>query len=560
MNYILNNSLCNSCKDPRKLSPMTKVISRLWIILLLLPVLYLGFHIPIYSDEVTWKIMMARLWRDLGMSITTGPQCGKSFSVSIPLLFLPFRAFDSWLYEDLTNLIKLRILGGINFIFWIGATWLLCKKLFKANSIVSNLSFLGVIFVCCLGILPFGMLMNRPEQPLLISLTLLLLLPFLENKTAKQRGILIFSYLFLCLFFLSQHPKSLMFFPVLLIILKNLSASKKAKIASLLPVLFAAGTTYHFSMQKLSCPLSFRYQQTNASMGLSPSNFLKDPLWWNLKQIVKNMIGGWHYFGNILFSKSYMSNWLPPNNHMEYGSHIINCFIVLILSCLSLGSIVFCIQVISQRKKHYLESIPFQIGCNLIISMVFITIVQTTKHQYESHLMIPLLTLGTLLLFASFLETSGKIIKSLNCGIIILGIISFLSVINLIHEFYPFKDKEWTRVGSLEGMNLSVSAFNFKEVENRVMALKTKCNLGAPEKLKHLVIDDKTYPFFWKSNEPFHALYVMRLIGWGVDEDTSIFLSKHQSAGIICQCRALDANLLAVAHREGDLCCLPAFK
>ena len=539
---------------------MTKVNSRLWIVLLLLPVLCLGFYIPIFSDEITWKMIMARLWSDLGMSIHMFPQCGKPFTVSHPLLFLPFRALDSWLYEDLTNLFKLRILGGINFIFWIGATWLLCKKLFKANSIVSNLSFLGAIFVCCLGVLPFGMLMNRPEQPLLISLTLLLLLPFLQDKTTKQRGLLIFSYLFLSLFFLSQHPKSLIFLPVLLIILKNLSILKKGKIGSLLVVLLAAVTSYLFWSEKLSCPMSFNYEQVFASFGLSPRNFFKDPIWWNLKQIIKNMIGGWSYFGNILFSKSYMANWLPPNNHMGYGSHLINCFIVIIFSCFTLASIVFCIQVLSQRKKQYLESTPFQIGCSLIFSLIFITIIQTTKNQYESHLMIPLLTLATLLLFASFLENSGKVVKSLNLGITVIGIIASLSVINLIHEFYPFKDKQWTKLGSLDGMNLSVSAFNFKEVENQVMTLKKKCDLGAPEQLRHLVIDDVTYPFFWKSNEPFHALYVMHLIGWGVDDDTSIFLSKHRSSGVICQCRALDFNLRAAAQKEGDLCCLPAFK
>ena len=79
----------------------------------------LAFRIPIYIDEVGWKILHARYFLDKHVSVTLFPQCRTSFSLSRPLVFILPSFFESFIYGDLTNLLKLRI-GSLLYLTQIG--------------------------------------------------------------------------------------------------------------------------------------------------------------------------------------------------------------------------------------------------------------------------------------------------------------------------------------------------------------------------------------------------------------------------------------------------------
>jgi hypothetical protein len=89
--------------------------------------------------------------------------------------------------------------------------------------------------------------------------------------------------------------------------------------------------------------------------------------------------------------------------------------------------------------------------------------------------------------------------------------------------------------------------------------LAAQCGIQNPIEKKHLVVDDLTYPYFIKTVEPYHAVYVLGWWGRMSIENPEEFLKKKSSAGLLSQCKWLPEPLLNKAIRDHDLCCLPAF-
>ncbi|NBX81490.1 hypothetical protein EBQ90_00135, partial [bacterium] len=88
---------------------------------------YLGFHLPIFTDEVAWKIASSRYQVDQGLSVSLLPLCSaKAFLTKVPSVFVPAALLESFLYQDLSNLIKLRWYGSISLALFFLSVFVLC--------------------------------------------------------------------------------------------------------------------------------------------------------------------------------------------------------------------------------------------------------------------------------------------------------------------------------------------------------------------------------------------------------------------------------------------------
>src|ERR1700730_9725265 len=76
----------------------------------------LAFMVPIYTDEIAWKMIEARYFLDGNALIYLFPQCKSAFFIQPPGWSLPIYWIQALLYSDLTHLFKLRILGWFSFI------------------------------------------------------------------------------------------------------------------------------------------------------------------------------------------------------------------------------------------------------------------------------------------------------------------------------------------------------------------------------------------------------------------------------------------------------------
>ena len=122
---------------------------------------------PIYSDELLWKLIDSRLLLDSGKLLYLFPECAKGISLDPPISWYPLQLIDAALYSDMTNPQVLRYWAiGIFFAIVLYCAWFVRFSLRPAIGYAASVG--AVLAPLSLGVLPFLLVMNRPEQGLLL--------------------------------------------------------------------------------------------------------------------------------------------------------------------------------------------------------------------------------------------------------------------------------------------------------------------------------------------------------------------------------------------------------
>lgn len=192
-----------------------------------------------------------------------------------------------------------------------------------------------------------------------------------------------------------------------------------------------------------------------------------------------------------------------------------------------------------------LDRYRYSMAASLGLGLFGLALLQSGKNGYESNFFFPCVILIAILLtgHSSVQLIWTKISKVSFCFVLT---ISILSQVGLLIRFSPNLRTVWKQGPFLPDLSAQIED------------LKSQCDLKKVTDLTHLVVDDKTYPYFWKSKEPYHALYVTGYWSVGIDH-LETFLRQRKSAGYLAACHYLPLDLAVRAKRVGDLCCLPAF-
>ena len=518
----------------------------------MIPVISLALYVPIHSDEIAYKWFSGRYWLDQGVAINLFPHCFEQFNVKTPSFFIPTSIFYSWLYADLNNPLKLRWFGIVNFLFWLLLVWILCKRLFadKAENV-----FTQSVSLLCMGALPLMMILNRPEIPMLIGLTALLIIPLFKNSSIFKSIATHLSYALITLWFFPQHPKTLIFLPVFFVSLSCLAINRYSRLGLYIFTLYGAATAYFYHSKQTACPLNENIFRAFSASLLSPKAFITEPFWY-FKQTLKNLLGIQNYLKNILFSNLTESNWLPPANYPSFTS-LLDTVIFLLLSCAIISLIFLYIKSIKHIKKGGPHTYSLLVSGCLICSVGMLAVLQTSKNFYESTLVFPLLLIAGLFAVSSVqnkndLNLMRKLIS------ISTTITASISVFWLLLFCFSTLKISSQSTGPLANQNYSLSGFNWPPFKANLVGLAKKCGLSDSPELKHLLVDDSTYTIFMKPREPYHVRYLTGYWAMGIDS-LSTFLATHRSSGAIVQCSYLPNDLLNQAQRNGDFCCLSKF-
>lgn len=517
---------------------------------LIVPVLLTSLFLPIYSDELVYKWFSSRQGPDDGISINLFPHCSDLFDIKTPILFQLSHLANGWLYSDLSNPLKLRYLGMLNFTAWLLLFFLLCKKLFLAEGKNRFLISLPLIF---LGTLPLMMTLNRPEQPMLLTLTAALFLPLAKPTHVFEKIILVALFLLLTMCFFSQHPKGLFFAPFFLVVAFFVPLHPRTRLLLGGWIFILSINLYSFSTRQAGCPNNPDLQKAFSAALLSPADFINLP-WFTFKQMLRNSLGFHGYFSAIFFSDSTEAAWLPPTKISKVG-HFLN----LTLSIFWGAWLVSMVCNLTTKIKELLiyRKTDFRTAAALSLSFPVIStcFLQQSKNFYNSSLFLPVLVLAGNLVPNKF--ASPISFKKVPIAILFFAL-SFLSISTISVDYLGANIADWKKGGQLEKQYLSFSAYNWGSIKSQVHQLAKKCNLENESKVKHLVVDDITYPFFIKTKEPYHALYVTGYWSMGIG-DLKSFLKKRNSGGLIAQCKFFSEKVVSESHRAGDFCCLPAF-
>ncbi len=536
---------------------------------------YLGLalFVPIYTDEVSWKISSARFFAEKASTIaSSSPQCFSDFGrFTYPITFWLGRAFESLLYSNLSPPLVLRWIGMLHFLFLL-LLWQWCLKESQALPSTFNTlryRFLVVLPLSMVGVLPFLLSFNRPEMPLVLGLTVVAALCLRAEKEAPRTGsqrdwlsgttqmVVVLVPLILLVF--SGHPKTVFFAPTFLVAILSLVRPFWPRVLLVSLLVLCAVNLFLFSRAYYQCPLDPQIDHTIKMYALQPAI-----LWTNPKlffSTLKYNYGNAHvYLHGLVLKPRFMSSWLPPPPRqvhlMIQASASVVCFLVELMG----AWVVFSLAHGWWHRRRSVTSTRYLMSA-LLVGSVAVMGIQTIKCEYESTLFIPVLFLLVLLGIRTF-----NVKLSRFQVVFSIGVLSGVGVFCLISTFLAFRSSlpYWAQAQGKwmeENQPNSISGYHWSQTLEKMRALARECHLKDSPDLKHLVVDDLTYFAFEKTRFPFHALY---LSGWQPVEKRDLrwvaLLRRAESDGVIVRCRYLPPALFERAVKKDFLCCLPSFR
>jgi len=255
---------------------------------------------PIYSDELEWNLINSRMMIDSGKLLYLFLPCARGFLLDVPISWYPARLMDVALYADMTNPQILRYWAML--IFW---AIILYSAWFARRTVCPHVGVLKVIGAVlaplALAVLPFQLVMNRPEQGLVVAILLGCTTPvLLEGRrinTVQAWGLAAF-YVLLSWTVAATHIKGLLFLPALL-------AAGFIAIRRWLPsIVFAAAATFgvletlNLWSKRTDCPESSFLVEVFHSLSIRPDD-LANGVGQFLRRIGSNYIDVARYLNQV---------------------------------------------------------------------------------------------------------------------------------------------------------------------------------------------------------------------------------------------------------------------
>lgn len=522
----------------------------------------LSVLVPIYNDEVGWKIITTRFLLDGGTMISLFPRCDATFLTDPPWFMVPVRIAEAWTYADL-SLFQIRAMGVLSLGLWVAVTLALLARI--ARPVLPGVRLPAVILgVLGFGALPFLLVINRPEQPLLIGLTLLLLVPLVLPGTrgrwtdaAAMLGVLLVSAVLF-----ASHPKSLVFMPLILVALFLTARAWWSRAAGTAGLTLLAAQTYAFWTHFNACPGDPAFHRFLAEQMVTLGELASDPLGTG-REIVKNLINIPYYGHALKVPVGLPMPWLPP--FPDIPRWLADAVTLAIRIILAGGVAIAAWAVLTRLRRSWRERRPdprllLSLAC--FLSLIALSGLQTVKHFYEIGLVGPLAVVATLVALPPprrpFAARAGRAYA------VALMVVSLVSQLVLWTAMLSRPLDYYVAGGYLpEQERISVSPYRYGAQAAKIRATARACQIDLDRRPRHLVTDDLTYPALVDSYLPFNIFYIERGSRWPEARLSGAelleFLRAWRSEGLVVGCHMLPAELRGAAVRVGDFCCMRSF-
>jgi len=539
----------------------------LLVVILAIATVSVCFFFPVYTDEIAWKVILGRYWADGNKALAQSliPSCGP-YAYSVPLILLPFRIFYQWINHFLTTPLSIRLFGISTALVTLFIIWKLFSDV-THNSIKNKTIALCIIAFATLGVMPFMLIISRPEQILLLCITIFFI-PLLNNTKKNdslfRTGRNAMSLLILAGIMLTAHPKAIFALPLVLLSFYRLITLRILSFICIFVIVIFSAIQFNDWSTRWSCdsnPIMAAYlRYVNLSEVKNITEF--KVYFFALLKSLTHAKGWYIYF--IVPKMWYVSNMIPPYTTqlaLQFG----NLLFYLLTGVVIISFSVFVFNFIKNRKDN-----SYLISYLAIASLWFFylasLITRIDKNDYESALILPLLAFavsGTLYILERTLKSNKQFyyytMRMSFYGLLIFSIISQFILI-ITYTPYIFVMEDWKRPGYPRTQHFSVSNFGYNQLRSKITEAAEKCGIRASNHPHHLVVDELTYFNFRDSYQPFFMTYLDEN-GWGRNQlDLTTLLIHYRSAGIIVGCQWIPTALRNQAIHDGKFCCLPAFK
>lgn len=531
--------------------------SRRWFsYVLLLPLLGwlalipLQLALPIYSDELEWNLINSRMMIDSGKLLYLFLPCSRGFLLDVPISWYPTRLIDAALYADMTNPQTLRYWAMLIF-----AAIVFYSAWFARRTVFPETAFLKILGVVCaplaLCVLPFQLVMNRPEQGLVVAILLGCTTPVLLHgrriNTVQAWGLAAF-YVLLAWAVAATHIKGLFFLPALL-------AAGFLAIRRWLPsIVLAAATTFsaletvNLWSKRTDCPESPFLVDVFRSLSIRPDDLVNGVgqfIW----RIGANYVDVARYWQQVAFQQEYESEWLPSAasqpSMLELFSNAVLPSVIL------LGFIICAVAVALEVKRTVATGVLPRtgavLGFLLIVGIFGVVSFQYIKNFYEAGLLLPMLGLAVLLFLPTIVP---QIPNSFHSGAraIIGGLVlcAAISQFTLIWRFQANAADWWDDLAS-----------RASEQDSLRDVIK-QCGIANNATTSRLILDESSYPLLWRTREPVLERYLLGWYGTGLDR-TKVIRDRNVS-GLVGNCEMIPSNYNENVIAKDGYCCVKLSK
>jgi hypothetical protein len=511
--------------------------------------------VPVYTDEIGWRLQM-RAAID-GVDIMFNDICGPNTLARPPWFMMPARWFSAGANLVLADPLFVRAAGVVCAALWIGLFLVLTGRMERdanrrARMQVILLSLLGM------GLLPFLLVLSRPEQPVLLATTAIILLALLPLPPRNATGwtwAKVALTLVLATIAMSYHLKGVLYSVVALVCLAVCargSGTVLPRVIGGITMLALTASAAQYWTGRFQCPGDAKLAAMLAgeniaavvAQGGSPADLIQ--------QAVRGA-NPFNYVGLAIPNQWPMSNWIPP----EMFSGQITGVVGLFLLAGWLAAFVLTFVALAGHFKHAgwrglaepRVPIVFAIfGCVLVWGAS-----QLNKNVYEGAHVLPLLLLAFALAWS--LPTADRVGSSRAGAVLPLAFVSAAligQVLVLGTSALPML-RAAQDPGYPERQPFSVSLTGYGAVRQDIDRALAMSGMPSGRPLRRVLIDDLTYLALQQHRLPLHRLGVLSTWNGSIGDPVA-YLRSRNSDGVVVGCRYLPSDMLAAASRSGEIC------
>jgi hypothetical protein len=524
----------------------------------------LACFVPVYTDEIVWKIIQGRVIADGGreLSLTLEPTCGP-YSFAVPALIYPFRWLDGVLYGALASPGDVRAAGVGAALLWLLLAFVFVRDLTR-GTIGGAAAAAGLVALATLGIMPFLLVISRPEQILLLGITVFLypLLkpegreapPLARSLAAATGGTALVCYV------LAAHPRAFLALPLMFAFLYRVARRKAVFAGAGAAVAAFAVVSYRDWTQRWACAgdsaIAHLYFKINITSALKDGQLVA-----YLRDVLASLLRtrGW-YINEFALRSKYSSDLLPGMKHPLLGWAVELVFALVLLA----GAVSFLVLVWNFRRERGQRLAVIGLGTVWVFYLASVGS-RILKFDYEAELMEPVMAmaaLGSLWLAAPHLMRRfrrERVESAAKAGFATVLALSAATQIWLLVNYVPHALGAWSRPGYAEGQRFSVTSVGYGGLSRQILATARLCGIDPAARPRHLVVDELTYYALRQTVEPFVMTYFDEH-GWrqGLGDPRPIWRAYH-AAGMVIGCERVQTAFADRVTRNGAFCCLPSF-
>jgi hypothetical protein len=520
----------------------------------------LGMLVPVYVDEVAWRFL-ERSTIDGGIDRGTSESCGSTVMAVPPVFMVPVRYIGNAIALAFSDPFYVRLIGVAGALAWLVLLWGLIARIGRDLRERRALHLLAFAMVST-GVLPLMLVLSRPEEPMILTLTIALLATFWswERTQAPDRSVAAWTtaaiVVLMATVALSFHLKGVIYAPVfvLCVLLSSRGARRRwlrLVAAGIIIVLTITAIPYWFT--RFTCPDDPILVAGLAHQNLALVNFQNG----SILQTLRIALAGANPMQYVRLTEPapfYMSDWLPTHvvstSVADPWRRIIYfCWtIAFTLGLFSLG--ITAVRIVRQRVFDARVLMPVALG----VTVLGWGALQLVKNDYEASLVVPVCAIAIVFAVRSACYDDATLRWIERIGTV-FAVLAFVNVA-LIMVFYT--QPLWAasrQPGYLQKQRLSISPYGFDKLKPQILATGRMCGLTPDARTHGLLVDDVTYFAYMGTYRPFHWTGVL-LIGNGSITDPAAFLRSKKSSGIILGCDFLKPQLRSRARQNGQFCCL----